>query len=286
MIQMEQQEKGVQQKKKIRNLIENLENHLRLDEKIINLKQQLDKLSLQITTSSDQDSVKEKMKQLEVAIFNYEEEKKIWNYNDEEKKKLLDSFKNIIQQIKPLELSYENQRQIHKDLKNLNRFEEHFLILRVKSNDEEFIMQASKILSMVCDKKNEIKSGINQSKEKIHQEDQQNRIQQQGKDELKIVKQDEKIMMQETPTQEGITEEQLISQQQSKNLITKQEQNQQSDQLCETEKCQICFANKRKFVAIPCGHYIYCQSCKELVLQKLKCLLCRQNVLKMFEIFS
>lgn len=37
------------------------------------------------------------MSQLEVAMFNYEEEKKISNYTDEEKSKLLDNIRNIIQ---------------------------------------------------------------------------------------------------------------------------------------------------------------------------------------------
>lgn len=69
--------------------------------------------------------------------------------------------------------SCDNKRQIHKNLKNLNRFEEHFLILRVKSNNEKFVIEASKILSLVCDKKREIKKVIDQSKENSNNDESQ-----------------------------------------------------------------------------------------------------------------
>ncbi|CAD8202269.1 unnamed protein product [Paramecium octaurelia] len=291
MIQIEQQE-NVGQKEKVRNLIEKLENHLRLDEKINNLKIQLEKMRLQITTSTDKNSIREKISQLEVAMFNYEEEKKISNYTEEEKNKLLDNIRNIIQQIRPLPFSCENKKQIHKNLKNLNRFEEHFLILRVKSSDEEFVIQASKILSLVCDKKNEIKSVINQSKDNINNGESQQGNLLENWAEIKIVEENQKVHQQETPTQGGNVIEQIDLDGQNKlsneNMIKQEliEKGQESEQICESEKCLICFAKKRKFVAIPCGHFIYCQVCKELVMQKLKCLLCRQNVLQMFEIFA
>ena len=37
--------------------------------------------------------------------------------------------------------------------------------------------------------------------------------------------------------------------------------------------CQICFEKERQYVVVPCGHYIYCQKCKELI--RDHCLLCR-----------
>ncbi|CAD8104117.1 unnamed protein product [Paramecium primaurelia] len=290
MIQIEQQE-NIGQKRKVRDIIEKLENHLRLDEKISNLKIQLEKMRLQITTSIDKNSIKEKISQLEAAIFNYEEEKKISNYTDEEKNKLLDSIRNIIQQIRPLPYSCENKRQIHKNLKNLNRFEEHFLILRVKSSNEEFVIEASKILSLVCDKKSEIKRVINQTKEDTN-DDQQQQINLQIKytDIERVEDYNNQNQFQETPTLQGNILEQINLDKQNKISneiqIKQDEKVQENEQICEQEKCQICFAQKRKFVAIPCGHFIYCQNCKELVLQRLKCLLCRQNVIQMFEIFA
>ncbi|CAK70231.1 unnamed protein product (macronuclear) [Paramecium tetraurelia] len=291
MIQIEQQE-NIRQKKKVRNLIETLENHLRLDEKITNLKIQLEKMRLQITTSTDKNSIKEKISQLEVAMFNYEEEKKISNYTDEERSKLLDNIRNIILQIRPLPFSCDNKRQIHKNLKNLNRFEEHFLILRVKSNNEKFVIEASKILSLVCDKKREIKKVIDQSKENSNNDESQYGNILENQAEIKIVDENQKVHQQETPTLGGNIIEQINLDSQNKlldeNMIKQEpiEIGQENEQICESEKCQICFAKKRKFVAIPCGHFIYCQVCKELVMQKLKCLLCRQNVLQMFEIFA
>lgn len=53
-------------------------------------------MRLQISTSPDKNIIKEKISQLEVAIFNYEEEKNISNYTNEEKSKLLDTIRNII----------------------------------------------------------------------------------------------------------------------------------------------------------------------------------------------
>ncbi|CAD8147480.1 unnamed protein product [Paramecium octaurelia] len=50
------------------------------------------------------------------------------------------------------------------------------------------------------------------------------------------------------------------------------------------KKCQICFEKDREYVAIPCGHYIYCEDCKGLI--KSDCLLCRNPITSVLKIYQ
>ncbi|CAD8072023.1 unnamed protein product [Paramecium sonneborni] len=50
------------------------------------------------------------------------------------------------------------------------------------------------------------------------------------------------------------------------------------------KKCQICFEKDKEYVAIPCGHYIYCENCKDLI--KKDCLICRNPITSVLKIYQ
>ncbi|KAM3133254.1 hypothetical protein pb186bvf_014694 [Paramecium bursaria] len=62
--------------------------------------------------------------------------------------------------------------------------------------------------------------------------------------------------------------------------LAEQDKLKKSDQ----SKCQICFDYRKEYVVIPCGHFIYCQKCKDLI--KDKCLLCQQTVVQVLKIYQ
>ncbi|CAK62867.1 unnamed protein product (macronuclear) [Paramecium tetraurelia] len=317
------------QEGKVSDLIKKLESNLKVNEKINSMILKLDKLKQQLTTQPQpQQNLKETIAQYEIAICNYEEERRIQNLTQEERQRILDNIRVVINSIEPLPAHNQNEKQIHKDLKNLNRIEEHFLILRTKSTDESFIVESSKIICQVVEKKNKIIMMIDKTEEdnqgvtnklqqlKIQHDDSQaetptmlpdemqnfglikdEQSQRKSKQSLQFIgeiqQQSEKNLNQfETPTAGGDSElsdvkltDNSIEGKQTAEQSTNENQFKQ-EYICEGEKCQICFAKKRRYVAIPCGHYIYCEVCKLLVEQKMKCLLCRQTVCQMFEVYA
>ncbi|CAD8110630.1 unnamed protein product [Paramecium primaurelia] len=317
------------QEGKVSDLIKKLESNLKVNEKINSMIMKLDKLKQQLTTQpQQQQNLKETIAQYEVAICNYEEERRKQNLTSEERQRILDNIRAVINSIEPLPAHNQNEKQIHKDLKNLNRIEENFLILRTKSSDEQFIIDSSKIICQVVEKKNKIIMMIDKTEDdnqgvsikmqqlKIQNDDQQaetptmlpdeiqnyglikdEQFQRKSKQSLQFIgeiqQQSEKNLNQfETPTAGKdselsdikLTDKNIESKQSFEEYTNDNQLNQ--EQICEGEKCQICFAKKRRYVAIPCGHYIYCEICKQLVEQKMKCLLCRQNVCQMFEVYA
>ncbi|CAD8122337.1 unnamed protein product [Paramecium sonneborni] len=319
------------QEGKVSNLIKKLESNLKVNEKINSMIMRLDKLKQQLSVQpQSQQNLKETIAQYEVAICNYEEERRVQNLTLEERNKILENISELIHQIEPLPAYNLNEKRIHKDLKNLNRIEENFLILRTKSQDEQFIVESSRIICLVVEKKNKIIMKIDRTDDEnqnmtykmqqlkindkdkqvetptmlpeenqdygLIKEEQNQRNSQQSLQNIGEIKQEsEKNLNQfETPTigrdseqsDTKMSNENLESQQNNEEQRNDNKLNQEKEQVCENEKCQICFAQRRKYVAIPCGHYIYCQNCKKLVEQKMKCLLCRQNVCQMFEVYA
>ncbi|CAD8065086.1 unnamed protein product [Paramecium sonneborni] len=57
-----------------------------------------------------------------------------------------------------------------------------------------------------------------------------------------------------------------------------------SKSINDDKKCQICFEKDKEYVAIPCGHYIYCKECKELI--KKDCLICRNPITSVMKIYQ
>jgi hypothetical protein len=68
----------------------------------------------------------------------------------------------------------------------------------------------------------------------------------------------------------GITDEKII----------KESNNNDDDEIA----CKICFENKRKCAAVPCGHYAVCYSCS--VRLSSECCICKQNVEKYIVVYQ
>ncbi|KAM3127647.1 hypothetical protein pb186bvf_020244 [Paramecium bursaria] len=94
-------------------------------------------------------------------------------------------------------------------------------------------------------------------------------------DQSKIV---ESVVIQK---QEQVQQVQKIQQQEVKN---ESKLNSQSDD--DSSTCSMCLDQKREYIAIPCGHFIYCGTCTELLKQKLECILCRKAITQFMKVYQ
>ncbi|CAK93570.1 unnamed protein product (macronuclear) [Paramecium tetraurelia] len=78
----------------------------------------------------------------------------------------------------------------------------------------------------------------------------------------------------------------IEDQKQNNQNVIQQVQNKQETvtNLDDSNLCQICFEFPKQYVATPCGHFVYCQNCKDLAVKE--CLICREPVQLLIKVFQ
>ncbi|CAD8187297.1 unnamed protein product [Paramecium octaurelia] len=78
----------------------------------------------------------------------------------------------------------------------------------------------------------------------------------------------------------------IEDQKKDKQKVIQQAQNKQETvtAIDDSNLCQICFEFPKQYVATPCGHFVYCQNCKDLAVKE--CLICREPVQMLIKVFQ
>ncbi|KAM3142300.1 hypothetical protein pb186bvf_005709 [Paramecium bursaria] len=273
---------------KVSNLLKKLRESISIEDKMIKLKEKIYKQKQALTTMKDEQKRAEieiYLKQLEQAFDNYSLEMNQKSYQTNDIYKYLEQISIIVQKIKPLEPLRDNEKQIHKNLKNLNRFEEHLLMIKCGISTQSFIAEIQRIITVVSQKRHQQIQLINSDQIcKIEQQEPEEDLSIKMPINNLIDKIEQLNLDQETPTA-GENLDQILEND-IEPAIEKKVEKQEDHDIPECEKCSICLAKRKQYIAIPCGHFIYCKDCHMIVKSQMLCLLCRQTVWQLTKVFE